>query len=168
MIDIGREPRPAKPLRRAREGRLLGGVCAGLASAFTVDVTLVRLAFLVLSIAWGLGLLVYVALWLVMPHNEERLGGGIRETLRRRVSSTRGDLIGAGERLRDSWKRVDRRPWPIPLGRRWVAILLIAVGGGVLLASLGAFGWLTPMRAIGLATIVVGAGILVQLQSPQG
>ncbi|HAC46379.1 MAG TPA: hypothetical protein DCF65_09965 [Chloroflexi bacterium] len=53
--------------------RILGGVCAGLAEGFHVDALWVRVAFLLLVFVQGLGLFIYVVLWLVMP---ERLEGG--------------------------------------------------------------------------------------------
>lgn len=53
--------------------RLVGGVCAGLAEGFHVDVLWVRLAFLLLVFVQGLGVFLYVVLWLVMP---ERLEAG--------------------------------------------------------------------------------------------
>jgi phage shock protein PspC (stress-responsive transcriptional regulator) len=51
------------------DGRI-GGVCAGLASYFDTDVTLVRLAWVILSIVPGLllgGVLVYAACWILLP-----------------------------------------------------------------------------------------------------
>lgn len=56
--------------------RILGGVCAGLAEGFHVDVLWVRVAFLVLLFVQGLGLFIYVVLWLLMPEHLE--GGGQR------------------------------------------------------------------------------------------
>jgi phage shock protein PspC (stress-responsive transcriptional regulator) len=53
--------------------RILGGVSAGLAEGFHLDVLWVRVAFLFLLFVQGLGLFIYVVLWLVMP---ERLEGG--------------------------------------------------------------------------------------------
>src|SRR5260370_12782825 len=53
--------------------RILGGVCAGLAEGFHVDALWVRIAFLFLVFLQGLGLFIYIVLWLVMP---ERLEGG--------------------------------------------------------------------------------------------
>ncbi len=47
--------------------RKLGGVCGGLAEYFNVDVTIVRLAFVLLTIFKGTGLLLYIALWLILP-----------------------------------------------------------------------------------------------------
>jgi len=53
--------------------RILGGVCAGLAEGFHVDALWVRVAFLLLVFIQGIGVFVYIVLWLVMP---ERLEGG--------------------------------------------------------------------------------------------
>lgn len=61
----------AKKLVRKREGRMVAGVCAGLAAYFGVDVNLVRLLFGVFTIVWGLGALVYVVAWAVVPEEGE-------------------------------------------------------------------------------------------------
>jgi phage shock protein C len=53
--------------------RIIGGVCAGLAEGFHVNALWIRVAFLFLIFFQGIGLFVYVVLWLVMP---ERLEGG--------------------------------------------------------------------------------------------
>src|ERR687897_3043787 len=45
------------------EERVIAGVCAGIAQALAVDVTLVRLVFAVLALAGGAGILLYLALW---------------------------------------------------------------------------------------------------------
>jgi phage shock protein PspC (stress-responsive transcriptional regulator) len=58
-------------LLRPREGRLVGGVCAGLAEYFRVDVSLVRLGFGVFTVFWGLGALIYAFAWLVLPEEGE-------------------------------------------------------------------------------------------------
>jgi phage shock protein C len=55
--------------RRPAEGKI-GGVCAGLAAYFDVDVTFVRVAWMVFSIWPGailLGVVAYVAAWVLMP-----------------------------------------------------------------------------------------------------
>jgi phage shock protein C len=58
-------------LLRPRKGRLLAGVCVGLADYFGVDVNLVRLGFGVFTVFWGLGLLIYGLAWLVLPEEGE-------------------------------------------------------------------------------------------------
>src|SRR5665213_3393590 len=54
-------------LSRARGGRWLGGVCAGLGRYFDLNPMIYRIGFVALSLAGGTGILLYVAAWLVMP-----------------------------------------------------------------------------------------------------
>jgi phage shock protein C len=62
---------PKKQLRRLRSGRMVAGVCAGLADYFSVDVTLVRLAFALLTVFGGAGALFYLVAWLIVPEEDE-------------------------------------------------------------------------------------------------
>jgi phage shock protein C len=55
------------PLRRAYQGRMLAGVCAGLADYFGIDVTLVRIAFVVLTFLGGAAVPAYLACLLLIP-----------------------------------------------------------------------------------------------------
>jgi phage shock protein PspC (stress-responsive transcriptional regulator) len=66
---VGAAPQPQRLVRIPEEGRI-GGVCAGVASYFNVDVTLVRLAWVILSIVPGLflgGVIAYAACWILLP-----------------------------------------------------------------------------------------------------
>jgi phage shock protein C len=56
-----------KRLVRPREGRKIAGVCAGLAEYFDLDVTLVRLVWLIVLVMGGVGLIPYLIGWIVMP-----------------------------------------------------------------------------------------------------
>jgi phage shock protein PspC (stress-responsive transcriptional regulator) len=67
-----------KRLFRIRERRLVAGVCTGLARYFGVDVNLVRLAFGVLTVFYGLGILLYLIAWAILP--EEGEDGSILES----------------------------------------------------------------------------------------
>ena len=56
---------------RSSKDRMLAGVCGGLAQEFGVPATVVRLAFVLSSLLFGgIGILVYVVLWVVMPQEE--------------------------------------------------------------------------------------------------
>jgi signal transduction histidine kinase len=63
-------PPPAKPLRRPRQGRVFGGVAAGLAENLGVRVSAVRWAFMAFGLL-GAGLVFYVWLWLTVPSADE-------------------------------------------------------------------------------------------------
>jgi phage shock protein PspC (stress-responsive transcriptional regulator) len=54
-------------LRRSVNGQTFGGVAAGLATFFGLDVTHVRMAFIVLALLGGAGLPLYLAGWAFIP-----------------------------------------------------------------------------------------------------
>jgi signal transduction histidine kinase len=54
-------------LRRSEDGRVVAGVCSGLARTLQVDVTLVRLVFALLALAGGSGIVLYFAAWILVP-----------------------------------------------------------------------------------------------------
>ena len=62
---------------RLREGKMVAGVCAGLAEQFGISVTILRLAFVLGTIIGGWGLLVYLVLWVIMPYRR----AGTRDVL---------------------------------------------------------------------------------------
>jgi phage shock protein C len=62
-------PRPAPALSRPMHEAKVAGVCAGFARYFAVDVTLVRVLWVVLSV-WPVplfGVVSYIVAWIVMP-----------------------------------------------------------------------------------------------------
>ena len=71
-----------KQLLRLRNGRMVAGVCAGLAVYFGIDVNLVRLGFGIFTVFYGLGVLIYLIAWAILP--EEGENGSILETFVRR------------------------------------------------------------------------------------
>jgi len=56
-----------KRLQRSRTEKMLGGVCGGLAEYFNVDPTLVRVIWIAITLLAGVGILLYIILWLVVP-----------------------------------------------------------------------------------------------------
>ena len=67
MTRPGEEHQPAARIFRAREGRLLGGVCAGLPDVWGLGTNGLRLLFVVAALLGGIGIVVYLACWLVIP-----------------------------------------------------------------------------------------------------
>jgi phage shock protein C len=58
-------------LERNENEKIIAGVCAGVAAYLGLDPTLVRLLFLLLIPASGIGLLLYLILWIIMPVQRE-------------------------------------------------------------------------------------------------
>ena len=61
----------ARALKKAKEGRMLSGVCAGIASTFQIDTNMVRLLFTGLTLINGLGLFIYLFLHFYLQEEEQ-------------------------------------------------------------------------------------------------
>ena len=57
-----------RKLYRSRTDRKVAGVCGGLAQYFNIDPTLIRVVFVVLAVLGGSGLVLYLALWIIVPN----------------------------------------------------------------------------------------------------
>ena len=60
-----------KRLYRIEEGKMLSGVCGGIAEYFNIDPTLVRLGWVLVSCFAGAGVIAYIAGALIMPVKSE-------------------------------------------------------------------------------------------------
>ncbi len=61
-------PATVRGWTRTRDGKMIAGVCAGLAREFGVPVTVLRLAFVLGTLfGGGIGIILYLVLWVVMP-----------------------------------------------------------------------------------------------------
>jgi phage shock protein C len=56
-----------RTLQRPRSGRVIAGVCAGIAARFGWSTTLVRLVFLLSIILPGPQVIAYIVLWILVP-----------------------------------------------------------------------------------------------------
>lgn len=69
MSTIENEPSPIR-VTRAREGRMLAGVCAGLPRFWGLGTNGLRLLFVIAALCGGIGIVIYLACWLVIPQTE--------------------------------------------------------------------------------------------------
>jgi phage shock protein C len=68
-----RDRNGSKVLMRPHDGRMLAGVCAGVADYFGLDVTLVRVIWAVLAvITGGAGILAYLVAWILIPNEGQQ------------------------------------------------------------------------------------------------
>jgi phage shock protein PspC (stress-responsive transcriptional regulator) len=58
---------PTPRLYRPRSGRMIGGVCAGLAHRFGMSPTVVRALFVLSCLLPGPQIVIYVILWVLLP-----------------------------------------------------------------------------------------------------
>jgi phage shock protein C len=124
-------------LTRSQQDQMLGGVCSGLARAWQIDVTLVRLAFVLLAFAGGTGVLLYLVLLILMPlENSEAAtweATPIPDSERRRATL----VVGGGLILLGAWLLLGQIP-----GLDWITMRNL---GPLLLIGLGI--WMIANRA---------------------
>ena len=57
----------SRKLYRSTSNRQLAGVCGGLAEYFNLDPTLIWVLFVILAVLGGSGVILYIALWIIVP-----------------------------------------------------------------------------------------------------
>ena len=125
-------------LHRSSDDAVIFGVCGGIGEALGVDTNLVRVAFAVLALASGAGVVIYILLALLVPA-EHMSGASPREVLQ-------GNLTHLLETL--------------PARRKSLGVVLVALGAVILLGHFGFFDWLTFERAVPLVLIVAGLALV--------
>src|SRR6476659_3629118 len=150
--------------------RVIAGVCAGIARALAVDATLVRLVFVLLGLAGGAGIVLYLALWAYGSQVARRnwvaivlglvAGSLLLGALGLSDRAVGGiALIAAGFAL--AWRRCGRfRPGePLSYG----GLLLAAAGAVLLLEGGGASTTVLAPGAVAGALLLIGGPWLWRL-----
>jgi phage shock protein PspC (stress-responsive transcriptional regulator) len=137
--------------------RILGGVCAGLAEGFHLDALWVRVAFLLLAFLQGVGVFLYVILWLVMP---ERLEDG----------NQRSGFDAMSADLRRIWGEIQRQfgsaPVPASSSTAGSATSAAAPAAPASTAQVSPapqpvhYGWRNPSVLVGMILVIVGLAFL--------
>jgi phage shock protein PspC (stress-responsive transcriptional regulator) len=130
-----RGPQRRERLTRRSDHKMVAGVCAGLGDHFEVDPVLFRVAFVVLALIGGAGLLLYALLWILLPTDT---GPG---TMQR---------PGAAQRAVSRSRRTGV----------WLGIAILVVGSIILINDVGhhgPFGWaFRPGIVWGVALVLLG------------
>ena len=62
-----------KRIYRSTRSKILGGVCGGLGEYFEIDPVLVRSFFVIATFGWGVSILAYIVLWIIIPSDAGRI-----------------------------------------------------------------------------------------------
>ncbi len=119
LARLVRGPGSRLPLRREREGRLVGGVMAGLSTKTGVDVTALRVGLVVITLlSSGLAAAAYVVAWLLLPFAGDSANIASRAVADRRgigivalIASMLGVLLVVASVLDAGW--LNAVAWPI-------------------------------------------------------
>lgn len=148
-----------KRLYRNPEDKVIAGVASGVAAYLGVDAVVVRVAFIVLTLLNGFGILLYVALWISMP--EARTA-----SQRLEMSGTPVTLENLADRVKE---RVEEMKKDEGVWRRLVTLPFLAVGGVFAFLTRRVFPLLGRLlgfcvivgSVLGLFALSVGFGLLL-------
>ncbi len=124
----------AEKLTRSESDRIIAGVCGGIATYIGVDSTIVRLLFLLLAFATGIGLFLYAVLWVVMP-----------------LENLEDNIYLNGEPAPQT------EPTDQSKQMRTIGVVLLLFGGSFLLQQLGIFNWISA--GLFWPIVLIGIGI---------
>lgn len=137
---------PTKRLYRSKDNRVIAGVAGGIAEYFNVDPTIIRLAFVILVFANGIGILAYFLAWLMIPEHPDYLS------------------INKAPKEQDLEEKVKAAAEDIQLntgnGGRLIGFTLVALGLIFLMQDILPY-WFSLDRLWPIIIIVIGAWILV-------
>lgn len=137
---------PEGNLTRSETDKIIAGVCGGLAEYLNIDSVLVRLAFVVLLFASGIGFPIYFILWIIMPQ-ASTAGQPNSEIIQKNIEEM-------GSTVTNSFNRMGR---PGTVG-----VIFILLGLYFLLNQFGWLDWIGGGIIWPLLIIGVGAYLLVR------
>ena len=133
-------------LTRSHDDRVIAGICGGLAAYLDIDSVFVRLAFVILLFASGIGFPIYVILWIVMPEQDSQSSSDAEV-----IQKNLGEM---GETVSSVVSRIGR---PGTVG-----ILLVLFGAYFLMSQLGWLNWISGAAFWPLVVIGFGIYLLVK------
>ncbi len=125
----GYRHRVQKRLYRSKNDRMVAGVCGGLGHYFGIDPVLVRLAFVALTVAGGVGILIYLVSAIILPEATEEEDVPSDESR----TKTEGRLIFGGLFIVVGGYLLLREVFPWYSDRIVWGVILVAVGLAVVL-----------------------------------
>jgi len=97
-------------LYRHRTNRIIAGVCGGLGEYLNIDPTFVRIFFVLLGFTNGIGVLIYLLMWIIVPPEDAR-NISLRESARTGADEIAEQAHSIGEDLRQAVRSPTSQTW---------------------------------------------------------
>lgn len=147
-----------KKLYRSCKNRILAGVCGGLGEYFDIDPIIMRIAFVLLSLGHGLGLLIYIILAVIIPKDPGCVDqDGKAGANAQKIKEAAKDLGEQARTVVEDFKK--DKNW-LADGKNLLGILLIIVGFFVLVNQLFPLAWMRWNLLWPAALILAGAYLI--------
>ena len=144
-------------LYRSETDRMLGGVCGGLGNYLGIDSTFVRLFFVLLALGPGIGVLLYLVLWIVAP-NESKTAAAT--TWKENFKDSTQNFSERAQSVGQEFGQAIRKPHP--QAGLIVGGALIAVGSLLFVENLGiSWLWWFDFDILWPVLLILGGGVLI-------
>ena len=142
-------------LYRSRTDRMVAGVCGGLGAYIRLDPTIIRLAFVLLALGNGVGVILYLVLWFIIPYEGEGEPGA-SDTIRAGANEIAERARQAGQELKQALGG------PNPQAALVVGAALVVLGTIFLIDNLN-LPWLRWVRfdVLWPVLLIVGGALLI-------
>ncbi|MFH1382377.1 MAG: PspC domain-containing protein [Chloroflexota bacterium] len=159
-------------LYRSRTDRMIWGVCGGLASYFSIDPVLVRLIFVLLIFANGIGIIAYIILAIIVPL-EGSQAVQPKDVVKENIEEIKESGVQMGQEIRSTFggestpKEPPQPPEPARHNAAGVAVIgavLIIIGAFFLLSNMLNFWWLNWGYLWPLILVAIGLLIIVTIR----
>lgn len=148
-------------LFRSRSDRVIGGVCAGLGAYVGIDPVFVRLFFVLLTLGNGIGVTIYLLLWIVVPPEDQERDTSFSSTVKSGSEEIAAHARIMGEEIRDMVRQ------PNPQAGLVIGAALIILGVVFLVQNLH-LPWLNWLDFdIVLASMLILGGIVLLWRNRQ-
>jgi phage shock protein C len=142
-----------KKLYRSETDKVIAGVCAGIADFFDIDPTLVRIAFVLITIFGGGGIILYIILWLIIPSEESN--GEISQD---NIKKGAGEIKAQAGKFAEDAKEFSRTQ----NSRVLLGAVILILGIVLLLQNLGIFRFFNLWRLWPIILIILGYIVLAR------
>ncbi|MBI4294743.1 MAG: PspC domain-containing protein [Chloroflexi bacterium] len=153
----------ARRLYRSRSERIISGVCGGLGQYFNIDPVLVRVVFVLLALANGIGIIAYIVLLIIVPM-EGSTAAKAEHVVKENIKEVADTAVDIGGRIRDALrpepKEGEKQPPTVDRGRYIAGIVLVLVGLLVLLSNFHLLWWFAWGKLWPLILVVIGLAII--------
>ena len=136
-----------KKLYRSKENKIIAGVCGGIAEHFSIDPIWIRLVAVLLALADGIGIVLYILAWILIPQNPKQ-----KETKKTKAEEVVSNIKAgkADKVVKDAHKEIKKNG----NGTVILGIVVVLIGAGLLLKNL--FTWFNFNFVWPLAIIAIG------------
>jgi phage shock protein C len=152
-------------LYRSTTDRVFGGVCGGLATYLGTSSLFVRIVFMLIAMANGVGLALYLLLWLLVPSDTSPTAQQ-DQVWRDNVAEIKASARSLGQSAQSTVAGVTEKAGAGILTNQRLLVIgagLVVIGLLALLDSLGLLWWFSPGKLLPL--LLIGVGVVVLLNN---